>query len=690
MDYWDNIADMKISGDYLYAANRSAGLRIMDISDQQAPVQAAHLYQTGYVQHFVIDDTLCYVLDGGGASNEDSGFTILNISDPTSPEILSKTELGGMLYGLAVIDTVLYISSTINIHIYNVNDPQNPIYITDYTHWGFNIGSLYCCGNALYAAEYGIHDNMWFNIFSAVAPYDIELIGGFPNSSNCGSMHFDNDLAVLNAGGTGFRICRMTDPFMPEMISEINTPGDCSDSYIHGDYLYAADGENGGLRIYDIADPAEPVLIGTNLLPDDAFQTAAFEQSIYLADYNTGLSVFDGSDPQNPAYLNTFGNFADMAKLVVDSNYAFVVDGYYGMRVFDLTDHTNPGEIAVWGPGIYQDKVECIVKADNLVYLGMRDYGLVILDVSDPANPTETGSCEGFEITWDLALGNGFIYGVASGGVNFIDVSDPTNPQYIHTYNPPGQSLDVAFKNNYLYIANSSNLTILDVSDPVNPVEISVLDISHSKRIDVKDNLLVNYDTYLSIIDIINPEEPVILNSLYVGGTTSDVEICGNYVICATWYDGFHVVDITDPTEPVIIGFDESAGDTQGLYVTDNYIYLSDKWNFGIYEYEQFSSLPGLKPEIPNRITLNTPYPNPFNNRSVVSFSLERAGEVSLKVFDITGREVASLVNGHLSLGYHEVVWNAEGMASGVYFVRLGLPSAGTLQLEIRKVILLK
>ncbi len=82
--------------------------------------------------------------------------------------------------------------------------------------------------------------------------------------------------------------------------------------------------------------------------------------------------------------------------------------------------------------------------------------------------------------------------------------------------------------------------------------------------------------------------------------------------------------------------------------------------------------------------------PNPFNQRSLVSFTLARDGYISLKVFDISGREVASLVTGHLSSGAHEVVWDAEGMGSGVYFVRLELQSAGTLLHSTRKVVLVK
>ena len=89
---------------------------------------------------------------------------------------------------------------------------------------------------------------------------------------------------------------------------------------------------------------------------------------------------------------------------------------------------------------------------------------------------------------------------------------------------------------------------------------------------------------------------------------------------------------------------------------------------------------------VPSTCDLLEAHPNPFNAKTAISFKLQAASRVELDIFDITGRKVASLVNGHQSLGYHEVVWNAEGMASGVYFVRL---EAGDI-MQTRKMILLK
>jgi hypothetical protein len=74
---------------------------------------------------------------------------------------------------------------------------------------------------------------------------------------------------------------------------------------------------------------------------------------------------------------------------------------------------------------------------------------------------------------------------------------------------------------------------------------------------------------------------------------------------------------------------------------------------------------------IPTGFTLTQNYPNPFNPSTTIRFSLHRSGSASLMVFDLLGREVATLVNGYTTMGLHEVRFNATNLASGVYAYRL-------------------
>ena len=89
----------------------------------------------------------------------------------------------------------------------------------------------------------------------------------------------------------------------------------------------------------------------------------------------------------------------------------------------------------------------------------------------------------------------------------------------------------------------------------------------------------------------------------------------------------------------------------------------------------------------PYQFRLAQNYPNPFNSQTTIRYQLPATSEVSLIVYDITGREVVSLVSGKQSAGEHKVVWDAEGIASGVYFIRL---AADEGQSMVKKVMLVK
>jgi hypothetical protein len=88
----------------------------------------------------------------------------------------------------------------------------------------------------------------------------------------------------------------------------------------------------------------------------------------------------------------------------------------------------------------------------------------------------------------------------------------------------------------------------------------------------------------------------------------------------------------------------------------------------------------------PNKFSLEQNYPNPFNPTTTIKYAVPKAVNVELKVYDILGREVKTLVNAARNPGYYEVQFNAVNLASGVYFYRL---KAGDY-IKTSKMLLLK
>jgi hypothetical protein len=89
---------------------------------------------------------------------------------------------------------------------------------------------------------------------------------------------------------------------------------------------------------------------------------------------------------------------------------------------------------------------------------------------------------------------------------------------------------------------------------------------------------------------------------------------------------------------------------------------------------------------LPNEFTLGQNYPNPFNPNTRIGFRVSGSGFVSLKVYDVLGREVRTLVNEELKADSYETTFNATGLSSGVYFYHL---RAGEFT-QTKRVILLR
>ena len=89
---------------------------------------------------------------------------------------------------------------------------------------------------------------------------------------------------------------------------------------------------------------------------------------------------------------------------------------------------------------------------------------------------------------------------------------------------------------------------------------------------------------------------------------------------------------------------------------------------------------------IPERISLMQNYPNPFNLSTLIKYELLQQSQVTIAIYDILGRKVSTLEDAVQPAGYHELIWNAEGLSSGMYFYKL---QAGDY-FETKKMMLIK
>ncbi len=103
---------------------------------------------------------------------------------------------------------------------------------------------------------------------------------------------------------------------------------------------------------------------------------------------------------------------------------------------------------------------------------------------------------------------------------------------------------------------------------------------------------------------------------------------------------------------------------------TGKYQYRLKQIDFnGNYEYFELKDL--VEIGAPEKLGLSQNYPNPFNSKTVINWQIPKSAFVSIKIYDICGREVYTLINEHIESGYYSTVFDASNLASGVYYYRM-------------------
>ena len=120
-------------------------------------------------------------------------------------------------------------------------------------------------------------------------------------------------------------------------------------------------------------------------------------------------------------------------------------------------------------------------------------------------------------------------------------------------------------------------------------------------------------------------------------------------------------------------------------------VMANDLWTIEGFYREDGSEVMGTTLNVDNEVlpqsySLDQNYPNPFNPSTSINFTLQSAGEVSLKVYDVNGVEVAQLASGNYEAGQHRLNFNPENMSSGTYLYVL---ETGSFR-EVKRMVYLK
>lgn len=334
----------------------------------------------------------------------------------------------------------------------------------------------------------------------------------------------------------------------------------------------------------------------------------------------------------------------------------------------------------------------------------------------------------GYNHTHTVQVSGHFLYimggsstpgGGNQGGITILDLTNPEVPvkrgswstRYVH---------DARVKNDTIWAMNINNddgqVTVINASDKDNPVEITnwlnlpnpsphncdlTLD---SKYLLTTDEVGSNMVRLLKVWNIQNIFSTTLATTWQPTGITTsrvhNVEIYGDYAVIAHYTAGIRIVDISNPLSPTEVAWydthkstnSSSYQGTWGVFKFPSGKIIGSDMSKGLFviktNISALTEVTNNTSNIPAEYKLSQNYPNPFNPATKISYSIPKNSFVSIKVFDLLGREVATLLNENKPAGEYSINFNSSkfNLSSGIYLYKI---NAGDFS-DTKKMILIK
>lgn len=401
-----------------------------------------------------------------------------------------------------------------------------------------------------------------------------------------GSMYYDLCIYrdhLICAAKRAVEIYSLEDPENPTLVAQAPTPGLANGVWADGDYLYVGDVYY--FHIYDISDFANPILLGTFKGNETGYPERVRVRGnyAYVAAYNAGLQVFDISDKTNPVLIGS-GDTPAYAWYVGINNTTAVIADTFSIEIFDITNPALPLHQASYS-AMFALELEV---SNNLVYVAFID-GMVILDITDPANPVKVGApgITGTGVSQTVAVQGNYAYVGHQSYLDIYDIANPAEPKQVGYLFTRASTRAVRVLGNYAYIAeDEAGIEIVDITDPTKPEFVQLFNpYGDGTRADVvlSANPGVAYlaDGRFGIktINYTDPTSPTVVGGYNVPGNTYSINIFGDVMVAGAqrWLEFLSLA--ADPLNPEPIGSYRNTGNPLWGIVANNVAYLADTYS---------------------------------------------------------------------------------------------------------------
>ncbi len=652
-----SVSALAASGEFLLAAIPGEGLIRYDLSDPSAPVEDLTLSMTSHFVDMILVGDIVFLALG------DQGIGAVTMAVPGFLLPLSSFSTGGWVTSVAYDNGLLLATDSVNgLIVLDAADPANLGFLSatafevEARTVSAGFGRAVVCGRPA--------NNEWCTI----ALYDLA----------------DPEHPLLQASRT-FQHSHPRGPY----------------SVLHSADRFLV--VQGGLSTgSDFNRATDFVFDGQDLLVSGYSSTLGYRQVVLTNDRLVGLSRTNVTvaragilSPEPFAWDQSRGGRA-----VAQSDLVYRTASP-GLKILDISDPRAPVELSELE--MTAETIEKPVAAYvSQVYVAHSQLGIIVIDAGDPANPTISDYMPTQRATRGLLEDGGFLYGVAGiNGFSVYDLAIPAAPLLRGSVWTTGDKTwrpAMAKRGSRVYVSgDAGGVLVYDVSNPDQPevVDQFGLDMVLALAFTGDGRLLVGHPTGIGLATYEENAEGnwVLLGKdrhLEVSSILVDRDVA--YAVRGDLVKLYDLASGGQPQEFISLAFNVAAGD---LVLLEDAVYWAGAGVNRIgatFPRLCTSGLSAVRVETHSSARmLAAPWPNPFNPRTTLNFSLPRAGHARLSVYDLRGRRVRTLWDGPASVGKTQVTWDGtdgsgRNVAAGMYMVRLLVGE----RTETRKVALLK
>jgi hypothetical protein len=347
---------------------------------------------------------------------------------------------------------------------------------------------------------------------------------------------------------------------------------------------------------------------------------------------SSNILILNVSVPANPVFLGSIHLPGNPVRFDIQGNFIYVACEDSGMTIVDISEPTSPMIIERF---LTSHPARYVIVSDSVCFL-LDDRKLSLLNILSPGDPQVMGHLD--------------FVSILSGGL--------------------------AIRENVAYIIGDYGefelLFAFDIADPANPVRIAwtLDDWGCSNLYVINNSLFVVNGQYqfLRRYDISAPDTFIVLAFAEISGLTN-VTAASGYLYGSSTGGGVNILDISNPDTCIEIGFHETLGSSKDVFSAGNLLYVADSSSIQILRIYSTAISNGVT-SLGESFPLGC-YPNPFNAQTTIQYSLPKTSDITIDIFDILGRRIATLTEGVMPAGNHQATWDASRYSSGIYFYRL-------------------